>query len=88
MLEKEHSKEHKGLGEVLYPTSRSQALAVLDQFIAAKLDRFGELEDAMYQHNDTVYHSLLSTSINFGLLTPREVIQAVTQSDTAINNKE
>jgi deoxyribodipyrimidine photolyase-related protein len=72
----------------VYPTSRSQALAVLDQFVRTKLDRFGELEDAMYQHNDTVYHSLLSTSINFGLLTPREVIQAVAQSDTAINNKE
>lgn len=74
--------------EIVYPTSRSQALAVLDQFVRTKLDRFGELEDAMYQHNDTVYHSLLSTSINFGLLTPREVIQAVAQSDTAINNKE
>jgi deoxyribodipyrimidine photolyase-related protein len=77
------------LGEdVIFPTSRHQALEVLDNFVATKLDRFGELEDAMYQHNDTVYHSLLSTSINFGLLTPREVIQAVAQSDTAINNKE
>jgi deoxyribodipyrimidine photolyase-related protein len=74
--------------KIVYPTSRSQALAILDQFITTKLDRFGELEDAMYQHNDTVYHSLLSTSINFGLLTPREVIQVVAQSDTAINNKE
>ncbi len=74
--------------EIVYPTSRIQALALLDAFIANKLDRFGELEDAMYQYNDTVYHSLLSTSINFGLLTPREVIQAVEQSDTAINNKE
>lgn len=74
--------------EIVYPTSRQQALDVLEQFVHSKLDRFGELEDAMYQNNDTVYHSLLSTSINFGLLTPREVIQAVAQSDTAINNKE
>lgn len=49
----------------MFPTSRAQALEVLHDFVAHKLDRFGELEDAMYQHNDTVYHSLLSTSINF-----------------------
>jgi deoxyribodipyrimidine photolyase-related protein len=63
-------------------------LSVLEEFVRIKLDRFGELEDAMYQYNDTVYHSLLSTSINFGLLTPQEVIKAVEQSDTAMNNKE
>ena len=74
--------------QIIYPVSRSQALSVLEQFVSYKLDRFGELEDAMYQHNDTVFHSLLSTSINFGLLTPWEVIKAVEHSDTALNNKE
>ena len=64
--------------QISYPTSRLEALALLEQFVMNKLDRFGALEDAMYTHNDTVYHSLLSTSINFGLLTPMEVIQAIT----------
>ena len=42
----------------------------------------------MYSGDDRVHHSLISTSINFGLLTPREVISAVAQADTGLNNKE
>jgi deoxyribodipyrimidine photolyase-related protein len=52
------------------------------------LDRFGELEDAMYTNSDFVHHSLLSIPINFWLLTPQEVIAEVEKSDTEINNKE
>ncbi len=73
---------------VSYPTSRPEAIALLQQFVDKKIDRFGELEDAMYTHDEYVHHSLLSTSINFWLLTPWEVIDAISQTDTAINNKE
>lgn len=72
----------------IYPISHAEALLLLKNFISTKLDRFGELEDAMYTQDDIIHHSLLSTSINFGLLTPMEVIQAVEQADTALNNKE
>ena len=70
------------------PTSRSQALDLLEFFVANLLDRFGELEDAMYDSSDFVYHSLVSVALNFGLLTPHEVVQAVHKADTALNNKE
>lgn len=42
----------------------------------------------MYTDDDIVHHSLLSTSINFGLLTPMEVITTIANTDTALNNKE
>jgi deoxyribodipyrimidine photolyase-related protein len=71
-----------------YPTSRQEALILLDDFITHHLDRFGELEDAMYQEDDSVHHSLLSTAINFWLLTPQEVVARVENTDTAVNNKE
>gem|GEM_PF-2605818 len=58
------------LEENAYPVSRTQALELLDYFIAHHLDEFGKLEDAMYAEDDEVHHSLLSTSMNFGLLTP------------------
>lgn len=74
--------------KIVYPVSRQEALDVLAYFIAHKLDRFWELEDAMYTWDDVVHHSLLSTSINFWLLTPWEVIKAVEQADTPLNNKE
>ena len=70
------------------PVDRDEALFLLDDFIKNHLDRFGELEDAMYDTSDFVHHSLLSIPLNFGLLTPQEVIQAIEKADTAINNKE
>jgi len=76
------------LEENAYPVSRTQALELLDYFIAHHLDEFGKLEDAMYAEDDEVHHSLLSTSMNFGLLTPWEVIARVEAADTAMNNKE
>lgn len=70
------------------PVNRKESLKLLEYFILHHLDRFGELEDAMYTTSDFVHHSLLSIPINFWLLTPGEVIQAVEKADTAINNKE
>ncbi len=70
------------------PTTREEAQELLAYFVTHHLDRFGELEDAMYTSSDFVYHSLLSIPLNFGLLTPSEVIQAIEKSDSAINNKE
>jgi deoxyribodipyrimidine photolyase-like uncharacterized protein len=42
----------------------------------------------MYISDGMVYHSMISTGINFGLLTPFEVIAKIASADTDINNKE
>lgn len=84
---KEYNATH-GSPDYLFPTSRKQALALLDYFVETILDRFGELEDAMYDTSDFVHHSLLSVPLNFGLLSLQEVIDAIENADTAINNKE
>ncbi len=70
------------------PTNREEALKLLEYFLEHHLDTFGKLEDAMYQDDAYVHHSLLSTSINFGFLSAREVVAAVEKSNTALNNKE
>lgn len=71
-----------------YAVTTQQADQYLDRFIDNLLDRFWELEDAMYAESDTVHHSLVSVPLNFGLLDPLDVIKKVEQADTAINNKE
>ena len=76
------------INDIYYPVSRQEALNVLSDFVMNKLDRFGELEDAMYIDDQYIYHSMISTSINFGMLTPLEVIKAVENANTDINNKE
>ena len=60
-----------------WPTTRSEAMAWLDDFIANRLELFGPYEDAMTPRSATVFHSALSPCLNLGLLTPREVVDRV-----------
>jgi len=58
----------------IYPISHTEAKRALHNFIEERLNDFGPYEDAISQKNDFNFHSLLSSSINLGLLTPQEVL--------------
>ena len=62
-----------------WPTTREQANAWLDDFIANRLEQFGPYEDAMTIRSNTLFHSVLSPCINLGLLTPDEIMSRVLQ---------
>jgi deoxyribodipyrimidine photolyase-related protein len=74
------------------PTTRKQALDWLKDFLEQRFTCFGDYEDALNSHSDTVFHSMMSPLMNIGLLTPDEVIdQALTyadQQEIRINNTE
>ena len=55
-----------------FATDRSQALAVLDDFIAYRLPYFGDYQDAMITGQPWLWHAVLSPYLNLGLLTPME----------------
>ena len=64
-----------------FPVTRAQALAGLADFIERRLPAFGDFQDAMRRPrgeaaDDSLYHSLLGTSLNLGLLGPMEVCKA------------
>ncbi|MGA0938352.1 MAG: cryptochrome/photolyase family protein [Litorivicinaceae bacterium] len=63
-----------------WPVNREQALFMLDHFITARLPSFGDFQDAMVLGKDTLFHSLISTSLNLGLLRPMEVCQAAEEA--------
>jgi deoxyribodipyrimidine photolyase-related protein len=64
----------------LWPVTRAQALEALEDFITHRLGRFGPTQDAMWTGEPTLFHALLSSSLNLKLLNPREVIDAAVQA--------
>ena len=63
-----------------WAVSREQALAVLEHFIATRLDGFGPYQDAMVGGQPTLWHALLSPYLNLGLLGPLEVVRRLEQA--------
>ncbi|MFO0325393.1 MAG: cryptochrome/photolyase family protein [Burkholderiales bacterium] len=69
--------DHPGkLTHFNWPVTREEALIALEDFIIHRLAKFGDHQDAMWTHLPFGWHSLLSTSLNLKLLTPREVVLA------------
>ncbi len=77
IVEREFAGHPGSAAEFCWPTTRAQARAWLDDFVAERLEQFGPYEDAMTTRSATVFHSLLSPLLNLGLLTPDEVIARV-----------
>lgn len=78
--------QHPGSADNFWlPVDRAGALRWLQQFLEERLEQFGPYEDAIPQHSDFVFHSILTPFLNCGLLTPDEVVQQVL--DFAKNNK-
>ncbi|MFD1720777.1 cryptochrome/photolyase family protein [Amnibacterium endophyticum] len=66
-----------------FPATRREALAALRAFVRDRLPTFGPYEDATLDADWTMSHSLLSTSMNLGLLDPREVVGRVLDAHAA-----
>jgi len=59
-----------------WPVTARDARHALDDFIAHRLPLFGDYQDAMAKGEDTLFHALISTSLNCGLLLPGEACEA------------
>jgi deoxyribodipyrimidine photolyase-related protein len=75
-----------------WPVTRRQAVRALDHFVTHRLAAFGPYQDAMLDGEWAMSHSLLSTSLNLGLLRPDEVIEraiaAYEAGDAPLNSVE
>lgn len=80
-LVREKFAHHFGdLDSFAWPVTRQEALLALTHFITEILPNFGTYQDAMKSNAPFLFHSLISTSLNLGLLDAREVCQAAEQA--------
>ena len=72
---------HFGAAEnFAWPVTARDAEAALAAFIRDRLPRFGDYQDAMAADQPFLFHSLISTSLNIGLLDPRAICIAAEQA--------
>ncbi|MFU7529172.1 cryptochrome/photolyase family protein [Qipengyuania sp. ASV99] len=75
-----------------WPVAAREAEQAADAFFSTRLEKFGPYQDAMLHGQDDLYHSMLSTSINLGLLDPldlcRRAEQAYKDSKAPLNSVE
>lgn len=71
------SSNHSNLGSIKhfnYPTTHKEAQQWLDKFLVERMQNFGDYEDAIDKDKSILFHSVLTPSLNIGLLTPQQVI--------------
>ncbi|MET7030717.1 cryptochrome/photolyase family protein [Sediminicola luteus] len=60
-----------------WPTSRADALSVLNYFCKNLLIHFGDYQDALHTDEYYLFHSRLSFAMNSKMISPKEVIEKV-----------
>lgn len=75
LVKKHFSKNFGTLEPFHYAVTREQALIELEHFITNLLPFFGAYQDAMVEGEPYLYHSLISSYLNAGLLLPLEICQ-------------
>ncbi len=76
LVGREFPRHFGSLDGFAWPVTAEQAQAALDAFITQRLPRFGDYQDAMAEGEPTLFHALISTSLNLGLLDPRAACDA------------
>lgn len=68
----------------IYPITHSQVKKWLKDFIKERFKNFGAYEDYIDEENNYLFHSVLSSSMNIGLINPLEIIEEIKRSKSKI----
>ncbi|NYB51271.1 MAG: cryptochrome/photolyase family protein [Methanobacteriaceae archaeon] len=72
-----------------YPVTHDDAELWLDEFLEKRFFYFGDYQDAIKKGEPFLFHSLLSSSLNIGLLTPEEVLlKVLSTKGVPLNSRE
>ena len=62
-----------------WPVTRAEGLGALRDFVEHRLHRFGTYQDAMTTRDPYLFHARISFALNSKLISPAEVVDAVTE---------
>lgn len=71
-----------------YCHTRATARKHMMDFVKHRAKQFGDYQDAMHSDSSWLNHSLLSSSLNIGLLNPRDIIDALDTVRIPVNSYE
>jgi len=80
LVEREFPAHFGSLSGFNWPVTAAEGRRALEAFITERLPRFGDYQDALAEGEATLFHSLLSTGLNIGLLLPQEVCAAAEEA--------
>lgn len=76
-IEKHFKKNYGTKEDFIFPVTHATAKKWLKDFIEKRFNHFGPYQDFVQEDKPYMFHSLLSSSINIGLLQPSDVIAAI-----------
>ncbi len=72
----EHFPDNPGGTEFIWPTNHAEAKIWLNDFVENRLDDYSTYERTIDPRAPWLYHSLLASSLNIGLIKPQEIVHA------------
>lgn len=89
-VKKHFSKNYGTTDNFIFPLSHKTARKFLKHFVKTKFSKFGDYQDAVVKGENYLFHSLLSSSINIGLLNPSDVVDEIMKykDKVKLNNLE
>jgi deoxyribodipyrimidine photolyase-related protein len=78
------SKNYGNTKNFIFPLTHKTAKKWLSHFIKHKIKNFGNYQDSIVKNEQFLFHSVLSSSINIGLLNPSDIINAIMKNKSKI----
>jgi deoxyribodipyrimidine photolyase-related protein len=75
-VKKNFPKNPGQIEEFIWPATRSQAESMFNHFLKHRFAQFGKFQDSIEQDQPFLFHSLISSSLNIGLLCPQYVVES------------
>jgi deoxyribodipyrimidine photolyase-related protein len=84
IVDKDFNKNYGNTTDFIYPVTHKSAKSFLMDFINNKFNNFGDYQDYIKKDESYMFHSILSSSINIGLINPIDIINEINKHKNKI----